>query len=96
VPTTCVQAAGNDTRPDALFIILSVKAGNLNPGYVDALWGQVERENAEIGVLLAFQEPTARMRARAAEAGFYESPPPAGGAPVFPTARDNPEVSGSE
>jgi DNA modification methylase len=55
-------------------IIMSVKAGNLAPTYLDALWGVVEREKAEIGVLLSFQEPSAGMRARAAEAGFYESP----------------------
>lgn len=55
-------------------IILSVKAGGIAPGYIDALWGVVEREKAEIGVLVSFNEPTPGMRARAAEAGFYESP----------------------
>lgn len=34
----------------------------------------IEREQAEIGVLLSFEEPTAGMRSEAAEAGFYESP----------------------
>lgn len=38
------------------------------------LRGVIEREDAEIGVLLSFKEPTPGMRARAAEAGFYESP----------------------
>lgn len=55
-------------------IIFSVKAGHVVPSYVDALWGVVEREKAEVGVLLTFSEPTSGMRARAAEAGFYESP----------------------
>jgi len=55
-------------------IIFSVKAGNVVPTFVDALWGVVEREGAEIGVLITFKEPSAGMRARAAEAGFYESP----------------------
>lgn len=55
-------------------IILSVKAGNVVPSYVDALWGVVERERAEIGVLISFQEPTSGMKGRAADAGFYESP----------------------
>lgn len=59
---------------DTKQIILSVKAGNLVPAYVDALWGVAEREKAEIGVLISFNEPTAGMRARAAEAGFYDSP----------------------
>jgi site-specific DNA-methyltransferase (adenine-specific) len=34
----------------------------------------IEREKAEIGILLSFEEPTAGMRVEAAEAGFYESP----------------------
>lgn len=55
-------------------IVFSVKAGHLVPTYVDALWGVVERENAQIGVLISFNEPTSGMRSRAAEAGFYESP----------------------
>ncbi|MEP7082464.1 MAG: DNA methyltransferase [Chloroflexota bacterium] len=54
-------------------IIFSVKAGHVAPTFIDALWGVVEREKAEIGVLLSFSEPTAGMRTRAAEAGFYES-----------------------
>jgi hypothetical protein len=54
-------------------IIFSVKAGNVAPTFVDALWGVIEREKAEIGVLVSFNEPTPGMKARAAEAGFYES-----------------------
>ena len=34
----------------------------------------VERETAEIGVLVTFQEPTQPMREEAASAGFYSSP----------------------
>jgi site-specific DNA-methyltransferase (adenine-specific) len=55
-------------------IILSVKAGNLAPTYLDALWGVIEREKAEIGVLVSFNEPTGGMRARAADAGFIDTP----------------------
>jgi hypothetical protein len=55
-------------------VVFSVKAGNIVPTFVDALWGVVEREGAEIGVLITFKEPSAGMRARAAEAGFFESP----------------------
>jgi DNA modification methylase len=55
-------------------IILSVKAGKLVPNYVRDLRGVIEREKAEIGVLLSFEESSAGMRAEAAEAGFYESP----------------------
>ena len=52
-------------------IVFSVKAGHLVPNYVRDLRGVIEREKAEIGVLLSFEEPTAGMRS---EAGFYESP----------------------
>ena len=55
-------------------IILSVKAGSLVPSYLDALWGVIEREAADIGVLISFNEPTSGMRARAAEAGFIDTP----------------------
>ena len=43
------------------------------PNFVRDLRGVIEREKAEIGVLLSFEEPTAGMRAEAADAGFYES-----------------------
>jgi galactonate dehydratase len=55
-------------------IILSVKAGKLHATYVRDLRGVVEREKAEIGVLLALDEPTKAMRTEAASAGFYKSP----------------------
>lgn len=55
-------------------IVLSVKAGKLHANYVRDLRGVVEREKAEIGVLLSFDAPTKPMRAEAASAGFYESP----------------------
>ena len=38
------------------------------------LRGVLERENAEIGVLLCMEEPTRPMRAEAAGAGFYKTP----------------------
>jgi len=55
-------------------IILSVKAGKLHAPYVRDLRGVVEREKAEIGVLISLEEPTAPMRKEAASAGFYTSP----------------------
>jgi DNA modification methylase len=39
-------------------IIISVKAGHLTPGYVRDLRGVVERERAQIGVLISLREPT--------------------------------------
>jgi len=55
-------------------IILSVKAGKTGPAHVRDLVGTVQRENAEMGALLSFQEPTQPMKAEAASAGFYSSP----------------------
>lgn len=55
-------------------IILSVKSGHVNVSYVRDLRGVIEREKAEIGVLLAMEEPTRSMMSEAASAGFYKSP----------------------
>lgn len=54
--------------------IISVKAGALHATYVRDLVGVVSRENAVIGVLIAFDAFTKPMRSEAASAGFYESP----------------------
>jgi DNA modification methylase len=61
---------GGDTKQ----IVLSVKAGKLVPNYLRDLRGVIDREEAQIGVLLSFEEPTSGMRSEAASAGFYESP----------------------
>jgi hypothetical protein len=55
-------------------VVLSVKAGHTGVAHVHELRGVVEREKAEIGVLLTMQEPTQPMRAEVAGAGFYHSP----------------------
>lgn len=55
-------------------IILSVKAGQLSAPHLRDLRGVVDREKAEIGVLLAMDKPTKAMRTEAATAGFYDSP----------------------
>ena len=54
-------------------IVISVKAGKLHAPYVRDLRGVIEREQAEMGVLLSLETPTAKMRTEAASAGFYES-----------------------
>jgi len=54
-------------------IILQVKAGKTGPGHVRDLKGVLDREDAQIGVLITMQEPTQSMRTEAASAGFYES-----------------------
>ncbi len=55
-------------------VILSVKGGHTGVKDVRDLRGVIERENAEIGVLITLQEPTQPMRAEAASAGVYHSP----------------------
>lgn len=55
-------------------IVFSVKAGHLVPAFVRDLEAVVDREKAQIGVLLSLDEPTSGMRAEAAGFGFYESP----------------------
>ena len=62
--------AGGKTKQ----VILSVKAGKTSRAHVHELRGVTEREGAELGVLISFQEPTRPMREEAAAAGFYTSP----------------------
>jgi len=62
-----------DTSEETHQIIFSVKAGNLNPGYVRDLHGVIDREKAEIGVLLTFNPPTKPMLSEALNAGFYKT-----------------------
>lgn len=62
--------AGGKTKQ----IILSVKAGATGVSHIRDLRGVIEREQAEIGVLLTMREPTQPMRAEATGAGYYTSP----------------------
>lgn len=55
-------------------IVLSVKGGHLVPTHVRDLGGVIQRERAEIGALISFEDPTPGMRKEAADAGFYASP----------------------
>lgn len=55
-------------------VIFSVKGGHTNVKDVRDLRGVIDREKAEIGVLLTMQEPTQPMRTEASGAGFYQSP----------------------
>jgi hypothetical protein len=55
-------------------IIFSVKAGHLQATHVRDLRGVIEREKAEIGVLISMEPPTKPMMKEAAEAGFYQVP----------------------
>jgi site-specific DNA-methyltransferase (adenine-specific) len=55
-------------------VILSVKAGHVSVQYLRDLRGVLDREKAEIGVLISMEEPTKPMRVEAASASFYASP----------------------
>jgi DNA modification methylase len=56
-------------------VILSVKAGeHVNVSHVRDLRGVLDREKAEIGVLISMEPPSKPMVKEAAEAGSYKSP----------------------
>jgi site-specific DNA-methyltransferase (adenine-specific) len=54
-------------------IIFSVKAGHVQVSHVRDLRGVLEREKAEMGVLICMEAATKPMTAEAAGAGFYAS-----------------------
>jgi DNA modification methylase len=55
-------------------VILSVKSGHLKLSDLRDLRGGLQREAAQIGVLISLQTPTNPMRTEAASAGYYTSP----------------------
>jgi DNA modification methylase len=55
-------------------VIISVKGGGTTVSQLRDLRGTIDRENAEIGVLITMEEPTQPMRAEVASAGYYMSP----------------------
>lgn len=55
-------------------IILSVKAGHIAVTHLRDLRGVLDREKADIGVLICLEDPTKPMRTEAAGAGFYKTP----------------------
>jgi site-specific DNA-methyltransferase (adenine-specific) len=65
----------DDTKEKTKQIIFSVKGGEtVTVKELRDLRGVIERENAEIGVLICLAEPTKPMRVEAASSGFYISP----------------------
>jgi site-specific DNA-methyltransferase (adenine-specific) len=64
----------HDGKQETNEIVLSVKSGKLHASYVRDLRDVIERERAQIGVLISFETPTPSMLAEAASAGFYSSP----------------------
>jgi len=55
-------------------IVISVKSGKVGVKDVRDLRGVLEREKAQIAVLISMEKPTKEMCAEAAGAGFYQSP----------------------
>lgn len=64
------DSVDGDLRP----VILSVKAGGVSAAHVRDLRGVLEREKADIGILISFETPTQPMKKEAASAGFYATP----------------------
>ena len=64
----------DDTTGTPKQIIIQVKSGHIHANFVRDLRGVIEREGAEIGVLVALQEPTKNMISEATTAGYYQSP----------------------
>lgn len=65
---------GDTSKAKTKQIIISVKAGHVSVPHIRDLRGVIDRENAEIGVLLSMEKPTKPMRTEAASGGFYKSP----------------------
>ncbi len=63
----------DDNSGKARRIIVQVKSGHVNRGMVATLKGDMEREDAAIGIFITLEEPTKPMRQEAIAAGFYES-----------------------
>ena len=64
----------DEPKTGAKQVIISVKGGHTRVDHVRDLRGVIDREQAQIGVLITLQESTKPMRIEAASAGFYTSP----------------------
>jgi DNA modification methylase len=60
------------SKTDTDRIVFQVKSGNVGRGDVAKLKGDMQRERAEIGVLITLEEPTQPMRSEAKKAGLYK------------------------
>lgn len=63
------EKPGGKTRQ----VIISVKSGSTGVADMRDLRGVVDRESAELGLLISLKEPTEPMRTEAATGGFYRS-----------------------
>ncbi len=62
----------DDNSGKAKRIIVQVKSGHVNRGMIATLKGDMEREDAAVGIFITLEEPTEPMRQEAIGAGFYE------------------------
>ena len=51
---------------------MQVKSGHVNRGMIATLKGDMEREDAAVGIFITLEAPTEPMRQEAIGAGFYE------------------------
>ena len=61
----------DDTSGKPKRIIVQVKSGHVNRGMIATLKGDMERENATLGVFITLQPPTEPMRQESLSAGIY-------------------------
>ncbi|MCK4445600.1 MAG: restriction endonuclease [Candidatus Marinimicrobia bacterium] len=54
-------------------IVIQVKSGHVNPSQIRDLRGVVDREQAQMGVFISFNEPTIGMRKEEVSTGYYRS-----------------------
>jgi hypothetical protein len=64
----------DDASGETKQVIFSVKGGHTSVADVRDLRGVLDREKAQMGVLLTLHEPSPQMKVEAASAGFYNSP----------------------
>ncbi len=62
----------DDNSGKAKRIIVQVKSGHVNRGMIATLKGDMDREDAAIGIFITLEAPTEPMRQEAIAAGFYE------------------------
>ena len=62
----------DDNSGKAKRIIVQVKSGHVQRNQIATLKGDIAREEAEIGLFVTLEPPTAPMRNEAAAAGFYQ------------------------
>ena len=55
-------------------VLVQVKSGHVNASVIRDLVGTLDREKAEMGLLITLEEPTEPMRREAVTAGYYHAP----------------------